>query len=111
MELPIHQFNLTVINAQSMGDNITGTAVNINEVITYAVQAVWSAGSTPVGSLSIKGSNNNIDYTEVSASSISGNSGSIIVNVEKPGYAWVRVDYVRTSGDGTLSCTVNSKRL
>lgn len=109
-DLPIHQSKITTIDAQSMGADITGTAVNINETVSYAFQIIWSAGSTPVGDIVLQGSNDNSTFTEIVRSNVTGNSGSTIINVEKPSYAWARVNYSRTSGSGTMSATMNNKR-
>lgn len=107
---PIHVADITAINAQSMGSDITGTPVDVTECITYAIQADWSAGSTPIGNMLFYGSNKGVIYTQFATIPVSGNSGSDLLNVERVGYNWVRVDYQRTSGSGTLTATVNTKR-
>ena len=107
---PNHILNSQIFSATSMGADATSTAVNINEVVTMAIQAVWSDGSTPVGVLILQVSNDGDTYTDADSQNVSGNSGSIIWNVERPGYGYVRLFYDRTSGSGTLNARLNGKR-
>lgn len=106
---PYHNSVETVVNAESMAGNITSSVVNINNVRSYAIQAVWS-GSSPAGSFVVQGSLDNTTFTDISTSSVSGNSGSILLNVELPAYGYVRCVYTRTSGSGTLTVKMNTKR-
>jgi len=110
MQQPYHLFNDALIDAQSMSSDITSDPYNINEAISFSVQAIWSNGSSPVGDFVLQGSNDNSTFTDLTSGSVSGNSGSILINVEKPAYAWIRLFYDRTSGSGTLTAIVNGKR-
>ena len=80
-------FNVALIDAESMGADITSESYDISEAIGYSVQAVWSAGSSPVGSFIIQGSNDGTNFTDIVASAVSGNSGSLMFNVEICRYA------------------------
>lgn len=68
----------------------------------YAIQFSWSGASTPVGTFSLEASNDNSVYTTINESTVavSGASDSIMINVERPAYLYVRVSYTRTSGSG-----------
>lgn len=113
MSEPIHLFNDKVIDSQSMGADITSSSKNVQEAISYSVHCIWSAGSTPVGTLDLQGSNDDVNFTSVLESGpapISGNSGSLLINVEKHSYGYMRVVYTRTSGSGTMTTLVNAKR-
>lgn len=112
MSEPIHLFNTQLVNAQSMGATITSSSISVQEAISYAVQAVWSAGSTPIGTFDLQASNDDINFTSLldQGAEVTGNTGSIIINVEKPAYGFIRVVYTRTSGSGTLNVKVNAKR-
>ena len=76
------------------------------------VVSVTGGDATPVGTFDLQGSNDDTTYTSVltAPSSISGASGSLMVNVERAGYAFIRVVYTRVSGDGTINVRVNTKR-
>ena len=110
-QLPKHVFNAYSISDGDMSGDITGSVLDINEIGCLAVQAVWS-GSSPVGNVLVKGSNDGINYTPIASGSlaVSGNTGSAVLNVADIGYASLRVDYDNTSGSGTLNVKVNAKR-
>lgn len=111
-DLPIHLYQNTIISAQSMGGTVTSDSTNINTAISVCIQAIWSAGSTPVGTMVLQASNDNSTWTEVTGSSlaVSGATGSNMWNVEKPAYGYIRMVYTRSSGSGTLNATINAKR-
>lgn len=109
MSEPVHVLNLRIVSSGDMSASITSSATNINEVVSYAVQAVFTG--SPVGSLSLEGSNDNTTYTVISSSTAAVSAaGSYLVNVELPAYSYVRLVYTRTSGTGTLNATINAKR-
>jgi hypothetical protein len=107
---PVFMFNDLIISDQSMGGDVTSTVVDISEAGTIAVQAVWSAGSTPIGSAILQASLDDVTYTDVSSSAVTGNSGSILFNLDEPGYRYLRLFYDRTSGSGTLNARMTAKR-
>jgi hypothetical protein len=108
----IHEFNNTLITAGSLSGDITSSSQVLNSVHHFAVQFIWTGASTPVGSVILQGSNDNITFTDISDSllSVSGNSGSCLINYDLPSFGHVRVKYTRTSGTGgTVTCTINGK--
>ncbi len=107
---PLQKELNTCISAQTMGADITSTAVDVKESRSYAVQAVWSAGTSPVGVLYLQGSLDNVTYTDITSSAVSGNTGSILINVELPAYQYIKVFYDRTSGTATMTAKVNIKQ-
>lgn len=113
MPLPIHVFNNHIVQDASMGATVTSESIPLNTIISFCVQIVWSAGSTPMGVTYLEASNDNTNWTQVTDSvlAVSGNTGSNMVNVEKSAYGYVRVVYLRSSGSGILNVTVNGKRM
>lgn len=111
-ELPFHLFNNHLVDSVSMGANITSSAVNVQEAVSYSVHAIWSAGATPIGTLDLQASNDGVNYQSVlsAPAAVSGNSGQILINIEKHAYAYIQVVYTRTSGSATLNVYVNAKR-
>ena len=114
-----------VINAASMAASITSSVTILNSLSEFSYEAIWSAGATPVGTLSIEVSNDYqadpsgaalvagtwaplvgaIDFASVSSSiPVSGNSGTVFANIKIRAYA-VRCVYTRASGSGTLNVT------
>jgi len=107
-----HLFNKRSIEATAMSSNITSDPVSIKEATAYAVQAIWSAGSTPVGEFDVQGSNDGATFTSIldAPIAVSGDTGNLLVNVEEAGYNTIRLVYTRTSGDGTLDAYVNAQK-
>lgn len=100
---------ITAVDALSMGQDRTSDAIDVQECRSYCVQAVWSAGSSPVGVFYLQGSVDASTYTDITSSAVSGNSGSILFNVELPAYRYIKTFYDYTSGTGTLTVKVNLK--
>lgn len=89
-------------------------------MISYDI--VWSAGSTPVGTITVEVSNTYKQNGEgdvlvagtwtalnLGTLSVSGNSGNMFIDIDQcAGYA-MRVKYTRSSGSGTLNATINAK--
>lgn len=104
----------TSISAIDGTATATGTAVNTEFFPILAVQAVWSAGSSPVGTVTLEGSLDGTNFTAISGVSISvsGNSGAIVgkptatLNADR----FVRAVYTRTSGSGTISVYISGKQ-
>jgi len=112
----------TLIDSQVMSGNITGDAQAILNGKGYTFEFHWRAGSTPIGTVSIEGSNSyNLPGITAHWETIpgcskalpgSGNGAdedSIILDILRIGAKWVRPIYTRTSGSGTLSCFMQQK--
>lgn len=112
MSEPIFSINEQIVINGDMSGDVTSDAQEIKEVKGYAIQAIWSAGSTPVGSTKLQASLDGTNYTDIDGSSISvsGNSGSNFYNIELANYPYVRLVYTRTSGSGTLNVSISAKR-
>jgi len=106
---PIFSFNNLILTNGNMADNLTSSVQDISEVCGFCVQANWSAGSTPVGTLNIQASLDNVNFTTVASVAVSGNSGSNLVNVNVAHYRYVQCTYTATSGSGTLNVYIAGK--
>lgn len=117
----------TVINAQSMGTSLTSDVTVLQGLTKGNYQVVWSAGSTPVGTIALQFSddysinngvvNNAGTWTTatfslagvpVSSAPVSGNTGNGMIEFTTAAYA-SRLVYTRTSGSGTMSVTIVGK--
>jgi hypothetical protein len=114
---PFHSSNPQIVTNGNMSITIISSIINLNEVASYSVQAVYTG--TPAGSIKLQGSNDIMtssgnpptNWTDItdSVSDIS-TAGSYLINVEIPTYSWVRLVYSPTGGSGTLNARVNTKR-
>lgn len=107
---PNRIFNVHLIEDESMGADVTSDALDISEAIGYSVEVSWAGGGAPVGNLILQGSNSGSVFTDIGTYSVTGNSGSILVNVEISRYAQIRLFYDRTSGTATMNAYVNGVR-
>jgi len=81
----------------------------LDRCIGYAIQAVWTGASAPVGTLRLQGSNDNVTFTNLTGSDQAVSAaGDFIWKDSTPYYKFVRLAWVRTSGGGsdTLSATI-----
>jgi hypothetical protein len=110
-DLPIHLYYNDLAIDANMSGNIISSSQNLNGTISFAIQFIWT-GTTPVGVSSLWVSNDDVNYSEIPASvlAVTGNTGNHIINVEKPGYSYVRAQYESTSGTGTMDININGKR-
>lgn len=126
------QFNpYPVIDAVSMATSITSTPTVIQKLSMPSYSYSWSAGATPVGTVSVQISN---DYTQnadgsvrnagtwtaiyfqldgaptlVNSAPITGNSGNGFIDVPITGAYAIRTVYTRVSGSGTMTVIINAK--
>lgn len=110
----LRNFNVDI--AVGIGTTYSGAAIPVDKAFDgFAVQAVISAASSPVGSLKVQasidaaGSPTNWSDIPDTATAVSA-AGSWIWNFSQTHFRWVRVVYTRTSGSATLDTTFNENR-
>lgn len=97
----------------------TSAISNVENTDNIGIVLSWS-GSSPVGTLTVDCSNDydtqspgsahwvSLDFG--SAISISGNTGSSIININQLPYTWLRATYTKGSGTGTLVAKLSTKQ-
>lgn len=118
-----------VINAQSMATSLESAPTIIQKISMPSYEVVWSAGSTPVGTVSVQVSNDyslypngnvhntgtwttlwlQVGITTTQTIAISGNSGNGFIDVPITGAYAIRLIYTRTSGGGTMNVYFSAK--
>lgn len=101
-------FNIKAFDAINMNADTTSEIIELQRVTCYAVQSIWSGASGTLV-MTVEASNDRVNFTSVDSYSISSSSGSRLLNVEKAGYAYIRIVLDQTGGGGTLSVHVNGK--
>jgi len=94
----------------SMAGNLVSAVVAIPLLSHLAVQ-VTVAGAGGTGELLLQGSNDGVNFGEirvVGREIIAGN-GVFIRNMPDIGARWVRFQYLRTTGTGTLNLLLSAK--
>lgn len=117
--MSIKYANTLLVDGGAMTADITSDYLDIRFNYGVALQAVWS-GTSPVGNLIVQGTcrdisqdpaGTSLNWTNLGGTTIavSGNSGSILYNLEGLFFTAVRVFYDFTSGTGSLDVTANIK--
>ncbi len=115
-------------NATSMGASFKSNGVDLNQIVVYSVEAVWTGG-TADGTLNLEVSNDDVPVAAAtgnpvgtnpaanvvnwvtytgSSTTVSG-AGNFLWNCLDAGYRWVRVSYTRSSGTGSCSIQYSGK--
>lgn len=109
--------NYLMFGSSGCDMSVAGTQTsNITEIINMdnvAIVASWT-GSSPVGTLLVQVSNDQVVWQNLdfgSAISISGNSGSHDLIMNQLPHTYIRAAYVKTSGTGTLACSISIKQV
>ena len=95
-----------------MNVSSTSSAFSIKQTNGYAIQHVWSAGSTSRSALiQITGSNDqNGVFSIIDSYNIVSANGDRLINVEFPRYNYVQVIYtVITPGGGILTSDISTR--
>lgn len=107
-----------VLVNSSLGADVVSVGMLLEDTRTFAIQAVWSG--TPTGTLRLqascdRGTEGNVDnvvnWSNIASTDVAlaGAAGGQLWNIDGAGYRWVRVQYVRTSGTGTLNARISVK--
>ena len=106
------------LTAQSMTGSFNSSSIQLNTGTCISIQAVWSGGGSPVGSLKLQVSNDRglqggqqvsdsqaswTDVTSPAAIAVSGNAGSAFFDFQKTAAFAVRLVYTVTSGTATMN--------
>lgn len=118
MSLPVAN-TFPVINAASMGADITGSPTEIERYKTAGLHFIWSGGT---GAWVIEVSNSDADYrgttnnwvdiTSLIAGTLTnpaGSAGKDVLGISDLGFKYLRVRYARTSGTGTATVLLTWK--
>ena len=120
----LHFNYLNLLTNGSMGSSINSFGMDLNQMYLTTVQAVWTGGSAagtiqlqlscdnvkPVNIVGVDPAANvvNWDVYTGSAVTVSG-AGSQAWIVGQVGFRWLRVQYVFSSGTGSLLVQANTK--
>jgi hypothetical protein len=118
----------TPANGNSMATNITSSPTIVQDMYAMSYALVWT-GVTPIGTVSIQGSNDfslnaegqvanpgtwntmtvNYGGAAVTVIPVTGNTGNGLIDIVATGIYAIRLIYSATSGTGTMIVTMNAK--
>lgn len=102
-----------MFDAVELSSSQTSAATNVINLDTASIHLVWSAGSSPVGDITVEARNGEDDsWYELdfgSTISISGASGDHQLMLNEMPFTDIRIVYTRTSGSATLDAVLTMK--
>lgn len=102
-----------IFDAVALSGNQTSSATNVESWDKASILVEWSAGSTPVGTLTVevryRDDGNWVELDMGSAINISGNSGNHQLVFNELPFKDLRLVYTRSSGDATMTATIAHK--
>lgn len=106
----INKLNVKLLNAVSAGTTILSDSLDIQGISFYSFQTSWSGFSAVSPVVTLYASNSLTEpFVQIDSFIPSGTTGGRIVNVERAGYAYLKVGYSCASGAGTLTASINGK--
>jgi hypothetical protein len=105
-----HLGSFVLMNNIDASVNYVSDPLNINSFVLYAIQFSWDSFATLTSAVvSTEGSNDGSIWTSIDTFIPSTGTASRILNVEKAGYAFVRISYNQVGASGTLKAILNGK--
>jgi hypothetical protein len=101
-----------VITDGDMTGNLTSAETNVTNLDNVGYLVEWSDGATPVGTITVEVQSGPSGWCALDFGSpiaVSGNSGSIVLNINQIPFENIRLNYVAGSGGATLNVTLSSK--
>ena len=103
-----------MLDAASLGGNLTSAVVNVQNMDLASIHLKWT-GTAPVGVITVEARNGSADpyYTLDfgSAINISGASGDHQIVLSSMPFTDIRLQYFFTSGSGSLTATITAKQI
>lgn len=98
--------------AMANTDTLYSVAMDISRLLNCSLQAIWTG--TPNGTISLQGSNDNSNWNDLDdinsqINQPSGSGGSLLLDIDRLSFAFLRVKYVNSSGSGVLNITAHHK--
>jgi hypothetical protein len=104
--------NFPLLVDADMSASITSNSINLDKIDQACFQVVWNS-TDAVGVLSVQGSVDGSTFTDLtfnpSLTQPNSDSQVYLINLALIPFTYVRINYVRTSGSGTLNVNVSLK--
>lgn len=98
-----------LIKMGDMSTTLTGKTA-VQGITVFTIQADWSSFNQDTGAkITVSASNDDKVYTAIDSIVPTGATNSYMLNQEKAGYRFVKVDYVPVAGSGLLTVTISGK--
>lgn len=106
--LPTYKTASPTTAFSTMTESLISASFPITNTVLYLLQAIWTG--TPVGTIAVVGSLDNINYNiPIYSIAAGGTGGSLAYDLYGTAVQWVRIAYTFSSGTGTLTCNGSTK--
>lgn len=104
--MPDNRFdNGQILSTTALTTNATTSVVRPVNVDNIGLQVIWSAGSgSPAGTVAVNASNDGVNYTTLTLSSvpaISGNSGTLLIDINQFPFTYLTATITMSAGSIT----------
>ena len=108
LPLATYEASSPLVPSNSMVQSLVSESFPILTENQFMTTAVWVG--TPVGTISVKGSVDNVNfYIPLDSIATGGESGSRSFELAQTSVMYARIEYTFASGSGTLVCKVATK--
>lgn len=113
MNLPIHDLNVKMFDGSLVHPcTSVSSIINVQEMGCFAIQTIVNGSTSVSGTLSVKISNDGVNFVTDTTYSISSTAAQYMYKCDKAGFAHVLTSYSSSAGTaGTLSCIFNGKKI
>lgn len=106
----VHRLNIKILDNVDANVSVESDPLNIQSISLYCLQATWDGFSAVNPTITLSGTNSlDESFVQIDSFIPVGTTGGRLVNVEKAGYAYIKVSYSCTSGSGTITVSINGK--
>lgn len=106
----VHKLNIKLLENVDAGSSVESEPLNIQSISLYCMQVTWADLSAINPIVTLSGSNSlDEPFVQIDSFIPIDSDGGRLVNVEKAGYAYVKVSYSCFSGSGTINVSINGK--
>lgn len=106
----VNKLNIKLFDNISAASNIVSEPLNIQSIYCFCVQITWKNFSARNPKISLLVSNSlEEEFVEIDNFTPTGNLGGEIINIERAGYGFIKIQYSCSSGTGNITVSVNGK--
>lgn len=106
----VHKLNIKLLNNIDASLNTESDPIDIQSISLYCVHVSWSGFSAVNPVITVSASNSLSEpFVQVDSFIPVGPTGGRLLNVEKAGYAYVKISYSADSGAGSITASINGK--
>lgn len=110
-DFTIHKLNVKLLDGiDASQTSVASSPLNVQSISFFSYQITWTGFTATSPVVTILASNSlSEQFIAIDSFIPTGTTGGRLINVEKAGYAFVKVTYSCATGAGTLTASINGK--